>query len=191
MQLLFAVLLILGLIQLWQASLLQGQQLLNSQTEKMARMLVKQTVYGATPAIQLQEDEQLQWLTNTITRDPKVISATIYDAQGLRLAFSTSVTDLGLAPDSQEMLSLLDDYPPYVESIIINDESVGFVELRLDRNIFFQEIKTAHQMNMQQQQIMLLVAGLIGILLSRALSYKRAAFDRQVTAQKFNQRIKK
>ncbi len=188
MQLLFAVLLVLGLIQLWQASLLQGQQLLNSQTENMARMLVKQTVYGATPAIQLQEDEQLQWLTNTVTRDPTVISATIYDAQGVRLAFSTSITDLDLAPDSAEMSSLLTAYPPYVESIKIKNENVGFVELRLDLNIFFQEIKTAHEMNMQQQQVMLLVAGLIGILLSRALSFKRAAFDRRNTAEKVNQK---
>ena len=54
-----AITLAVGLIQLWQTSLLQGQQLLKSQTQKMARLLVQQTAYGAAPALQLQNDEQL------------------------------------------------------------------------------------------------------------------------------------
>ena len=57
-----AIALLVGLIQLWQTSLLQGSQLLKSQTQKMARLLVQQTAYGAAPAMQLQNDELLNEL---------------------------------------------------------------------------------------------------------------------------------
>ncbi|MEL4473978.1 hypothetical protein [Shewanella algae] len=53
LQIAIAVTLLVGLVQLWQTSLLQGQRLLKTQTQKMARLLVQQTAYGAAPALQL------------------------------------------------------------------------------------------------------------------------------------------
>ncbi|MGL4615814.1 MAG: hypothetical protein ACRCVV_18360, partial [Shewanella sp.] len=49
----------------------------------------------------------------------------------------------------------------------------------------------AHNLNMEQQQMMLLIAGLIGMLLSRALSFKRADFDRRRTRVKLRKNPKK
>ena len=60
-----------------------------------------------------------------------------------------------------------------------------------DTKLFFNEIKEAHNLNMEQQQIMLLVAGLIGMLLSRSLSFKRADFDRRRFRVKLRQSPKK
>ena len=191
LQIAIALTLLVGLIQLWQTSLLQGQQLLKSQTQKMARLLVQQTAYGATPALQLQNDEQLQWLTSALVLDPKVMSATIYSEQGLRLSFAQSVTTDELEPDSEEMLALLAPYPPYVEAVTKDGLNLGFVEVRLDPKLFFNEIKEIHQLNMEQQQMMLLVAGLIGMLLSRALSFKRADFDRRRTRVKSRKQAQK
>ncbi|MGL4712958.1 MAG: AhpA/YtjB family protein [Shewanella sp.] len=171
--------LIFGLVQLWQTSLLQGQLLLKSQTQKMARLLVQQTAYGAAPALQLQNDEQLQWLASALVEDPKVMSAAIFSDQGIRLSFAQSITKDVLDPDSEEMHLLLSKYPPYVEPVIQEGKNLGYVEVRLDTKLFFNEIKEAHNLNMEQQQIMLLVAGLIGMLLSRSLSFKRADFDRR------------
>lgn len=180
-----------GLVQLWQTSLLQGQLLLKSQTQKMARLLVQQTAYGAAPALQLQNDEQLQWLASALVEDPKVISAAIFSDQGIRLAFAQSLKNEALAPNAEEMEQLLSKYPPYVEPVIQDDKNLGYVEVRLDTKLFFNEIKEAHNLNMEQQQIMLLVAGLIGMLLSRALSFKRADFDRRRTRVKLRKNPKK
>ncbi|MGL5046051.1 MAG: YtjB family periplasmic protein [Shewanella sp.] len=171
--------LIFGLVQLWQTSLLQGQLLLKSQTQKMARLLVQQTAYGAAPALQLQNDEQLQWLASALVEDPKVMSAAIFSDQGIRLSFAQSITQDVLDPDSEEMHLLLSKYPPYVEPVSQEGKNLGYVEVRLDTKLFFNEIKEAHNLHMEQQQIMLLVAGLIGMLLSRSLSFKRADFDRR------------
>lgn len=89
-----------------------------------------------------------------------------------------------LEPDSPELDDLLAPYPPYVEPVIQQGKNLGFVEVRLDPKLFFNEIKEAHELNMEQQQLMLIVAGFIGLLLSRALSFKRADFDRRRTRVK-------
>ncbi len=189
-QIAIAITLMIGLVQLWQTSLLQGQQLLKTQTQKMARLLVQQTAYGAAPALQLQNDEQLQWLTSALIEDPKVISAAIFSEQGIRLAFAQHLTKDSLDPESEEMNRLLSKYPPYVEPVIQDGKNLGYVEVRLDTKLFFDEIKEAHHLNMEQQQMMLLVAGLIGMLLSRALSYKRAHFDRRRARVKLYQKLR-
>lgn len=191
LQIAIALTLMVGLVQLWQTSLLQGQLLLKSQTQKMARLLVQQTAYGAAPALQLQNDEQLQWLASALVEDPKVMSAAIFSDQGIRLSFAQSITKDVLDPDSEEMVQLLSKYPPYVEPVLQEGKNLGYVEVRLDTKLFFNEIKEAHSLNMEQQQIMLLVAGLIGMLLSRSLSFKRADFDRRRTRVKLRQNPKK
>lgn len=191
LQIAIALTLMVGLVQLWQTSLLQGQLLLKSQTQKMARLLVQQTAYSAAPALQLQNDEQLQWLASALVEDPKVISAAIFSDQGIRLAFAQSLTKEALDPESEDMSLLLSKYPPYVEPVIQDGKNLGYVEVRLDTKLFFNEIKEAHNLNMEQQQMMLLVAGLIGMLLSRALSFKRADFDRRRTRAKLRKNPKK
>ncbi|MXR68691.1 hypothetical protein GNT65_08405 [Shewanella sp. JBTF-M18] len=189
LQIAVAVALMVGLFQLWETSLLQGQQLLKSQTQKMARLFVQQTAYGAAPALQLQNDEQLQWLTSALVQDPKVMSATIFSEKGQRLAFAQSVTDEQLEPESEELKALLAPYPPYVEAVLQDDKNLGFIEVRLMPQRFFNEIKEAHQLNMEQQQMMLLIAGLIGMLLSRALSFKRADFERRKTKSRLSKKL--
>ena len=184
LQIAIALALAVGLFQLWETSLLQGQQLLKSQTEKMARLLVQQTAYGAAPALLLQNDEQLQWLATALVLDPKVMSANIFSEDGQRLSFAQSVTSEELEPDSEELNALLAPYPPYVEAVSQDGNNLGFIEVRLEPRLFFNEIKEAHQINMQQQQVMLIIAGLIGMLLSRALSFKRADFDRKKPRKK-------
>ncbi|MBW8185793.1 MULTISPECIES: YtjB family periplasmic protein [Shewanella] len=190
-QITIALTLAVGLIQLWETSLLQGQQLLKSQTEKMARLMVQQTAYGAAPALQLENDEQLQWLATALVLDPKVMSASIFSEDGQRLSFAQSVSTEELEPESEELQALLAPYPPYVEAVSQDGNNLGFIEVRLEPRLFFNEIKEAHQINMKQQQMMLIIAGLIGMLLSRALSFKRADFDRRKTRFKLRKKPSK
>ncbi|BDM65489.1 hypothetical protein NFHSH190041_29410 [Shewanella sp. NFH-SH190041] len=179
LQLLIAAGLIFALVQLWYASLLQGQHLLAHQSDKMARMMVQQMAYSAAPALQLENDEQLQWLTHALVQDPKVMAATIYDAEGRQLSFAQSISVEPLQPDSPQLIKLLKPYPPFVEAIYQDNLNLGYVEVNLAPQLFFNEIKAAHQINMEQQQLMLLIAGIIGFLLSRTFSFKRADFDRR------------
>ncbi|GIU13166.1 hypothetical protein TUM4445_07000 [Shewanella sp. MBTL60-112-B2] len=157
----------------------------------MARLLVQQTAYGAAPALQLENDEQLQWLAQALVLDPKVMSASIFSEDGVRLSFAQSVIDEELEPDSEELTNILDQYPPYVEAVSQDGNNLGYVEVRLEPKYFFNEIKEAHHINMEQQQMMLLIAGLIGMLLSRALSFKRADFDRRKARVKLRQLLAK
>jgi membrane protein len=190
-QIIVAIALIFGLMYLWQSSLRNGQKLLNSQTKVMARLLAQQAANGAAPAMFLQNDEQLQWLASALAADPKVMSVNIYNSQGVRLAFAQSVTYENLAADSEALKGLLKPYPPLIENVIQDDNNLGYVEVRLNLDVFFDEIKILHQQNMQLQQMMLVVAGFIGLLLSRALSFKRADFDRRKTRGKLYKKSKK
>ncbi|WP_394496392.1 AhpA/YtjB family protein [Shewanella sp. ENK2] len=183
-QIVIAIILLIGLTHLWKSSLNNGQQLLNSQTQIMARLLAQQAANGAAPAMFLQNDEQLQWLANALIDDPKVMSVHIYDAQGVRLAFAQSVSEEALDADDEELKELLSPYPPMIENVLQGDNNLGYIEVRVNLRIFFDEIKTLYQENMKLQQTMLIVAGIIGLLLSRALSFKRADFDRRKTRAK-------
>ncbi|GIU50320.1 AhpA/YtjB family protein [Shewanella sp. KT0246] len=183
-QIVLAIILLIGLTHLWKSSLNNGQQLLNSQTQIMARLLAQQAANGAAPAMYLQNDEQLQWLANALIDDPKVMSVNIYDAQGVRLAFAQSVSEDEFDADDQELKQLLSPYPPMIENVLQGENNLGYIEVRLNLRIFFDEIKTLYQENMKLQQTMLIVAGIIGLLLSRALSFKRADFDRRKTRAK-------
>ncbi|MCC4832215.1 hypothetical protein LMH66_06180 [Shewanella sp. 10N.7] len=183
-QIVLAIILLIGLTHLWKSSLNNGQQLLNSQTQIMARLLAQQAANGAAPAMFLQNDEQLQWLANALIDDPKVMSVNIYDAQGVRLAFTQSVSEDDLDADDKELKQLLSPYPPLIENVLQGENNLGYIEVRLNLRIFFDEIKTLYQENMKLQQTMLIVAGIIGLLLSRALSFKRADFDRRKTRAK-------
>ncbi|MBB1317985.1 hypothetical protein H5123_10070 [Shewanella sp. SR43-4] len=190
-QIIVAIVLIFGLIYLWQSSLRNGQKLLNSQTKVMARLLAQQAANGAAPAMYLQNDEQLQWLASALAADPKVMSVNIYNSQGVRLAFAQSVSYEKLEADSEILKGLLKPYPPLIENVIQDENNLGYVEVRLNLDIFFDEIKILHEQNMQLQQMMLIVAGFIGLLLSRALSFKRADFDRRKTQAKLRKKPKK
>ena len=183
-QIVVAVALLFGLMHLWKSSLNNGQQLLNSQTQIMARLLAKQAANGAAPAMFLQNDEQLQWLANALIIDPKVMSVNMYNSQGVRLAFAQSVSEEEFDADDKELSELLSPYQPLVENVLQGDNNLGYIEVRLNLHIFFDELKSLYQENMKQQQTMLIIAGIIGLLLSRALSFKRADFDRRKTRAK-------
>ncbi|MBR9726485.1 AhpA/YtjB family protein [Shewanella intestini] len=184
LQVALAIALIWGLSHLWQTNLKNGQQLIQSQTEIMARLLAQQVSTSAAPAMYLQNDEQLQWLANTLTQDPKVVSIHIYSSQGVRLAFAQNLTNEEYAPDSDEMKQLLLPYPPLIENVIQKNSNLGYVEIRLNLSHFFEEIKVLHEKSMNMQQMMLIVAGVIGFILSRALSFKRAYFVMRRTKAK-------
>lgn len=190
-QVCLAVGLIFGLVHLWQSSLINGNQLLNSQTKVMARLLAQQAANAAAPAMYLKNDQQLKWLANTLVTDPKVMSVNIYDSDGVRLAFDQSVSPDTLDADSEALQTLLKPYPPLIENVTQGKSNLGYVEVRLNLNIFFDEIKLLHEENMKLQQIMLIVAGIIGLLLSKAMSFKRAEFDRRTARYNLSKKPRK
>ncbi|MDO6640071.1 AhpA/YtjB family protein [Shewanella sp. 5_MG-2023] len=183
-QISIAVILLFALVHLWKSSLNNGQQLLSSQTQIMARLLAQQVANGAAPAMHLQNDEQLQWLANALVLDPKVMSVNMYSTQGVRLAFAQSVSDIEFDADDKVLTEMLSPYPPLIENVLQGDNNLGYIEVRLNLHIFFDELKSHYQENMKQQQIMLIIAGIIGLLLSRVFSFKRADFDRRKTRAK-------
>ncbi len=174
-QLSFAFALGFFIIQLWQGSLVQSELLLREQSQSMSNILLDNIAYGASSAIQNEQIEQLNWLVNSVIKDPRVISASIYNSKGSRIAFSHSIPNEHQLDETQ-IKQLLSRYPPFIKDIRVDNNSIGYVQLRLDESAFLSELRQGVKANAEQQQIMLLLAIAIGVLLSRALSYKRAAY---------------
>ena len=63
------------------------------------------------------------------------------------IMISPSVTTDDLGPDSEALRQLLAGYPPLIENVMQQDNNLGYVEVRLDLSIFFDEIKYLHQKN--------------------------------------------
>lgn len=183
-QVVIAIALSFWLYHLWQTSLNNGQKLIASQTEYLARTLAQQAANGAAPAMSLNNDEQVQWIADTLADNPRVKSVNIYNSQGVRLAFAQTVTTDDLGPDSEALRQLLQVYPPLIENVEQNGNNLGYVEVRLEASEFFNELKYLHAKNMELTRWMLVVAAFIGFSLSRALSFKRAEFVRRKARMK-------
>ena len=176
-QLALALILTFFMLQLWQASLLQSEVLLEKQSKGMSEMLLSNVAYGASSAIRNKQSEQLKWLVTNITQDPRVISAAIYNAKGSKVAYAQSLSNQ-TPINNKNLKQQLKTFPPFIKNIRINGENIGYVELRLDESAFLTELRKNIKNNAEQQQLMLLIAGFIGMLASRALSFKRAAYQR-------------
>lgn len=176
-QILVAIGLIIGLQQLWHTSWQAGLVLLQSQTQQMVQLLIKQTSNGAVPALELNDDKHLDWLANTLIQDAKILAISIYDVKGNRRAFAQSISNKQLAPTSSILMEKLHSYPTYIEPVFQDELNLGYIEISINSALFFEEIKNAHHQNMMQHQIMLIVAGIIGFLLAQSLSFKRIYYD--------------
>ncbi|ADN77054.1 Virulence factor, hemolysin regulator [Ferrimonas balearica DSM 9799] len=172
-----ALVLMAAILQLWLSSERQSQALLARQTDQLADSLVQQAAHAAATALKLDDAEQLNWLINSLVDDPRVVSATVFSHQGQRLAFSQSLFPEAQLPDEETLQAALARFAPLTATVRQEDEVLGYLRIRINRALFFRDNRTLHQQQHDQQQLMLLLAGLVGALLARSLSFKRASYS--------------
>ncbi|MBY5921893.1 AhpA/YtjB family protein [Ferrimonas balearica] len=179
-----ALILIVAILQIWVSSERQTHNLLARQTDQLADSLVRQAAHAAATALKVDEPEQLSWLVESLVADPRVISATVFSHEGQRLAFSQSLFPEAQLPDEETLQSALNRFAPLTATVRQEDEVLGYLRIRINRSLFFRDNRTLHQEHHNQQQLMLLLAGLVGVLLARALSFKRASYAYQQAQRK-------
>ncbi|MBY6186278.1 YtjB family periplasmic protein [Marinobacter hydrocarbonoclasticus] len=174
-----ALILVVAILQLWLSSERQTHNLLARQTDQLADSLVRQGAHAAATALKLDDPEQLNWLVNSLVADPRVISATVFSHEGQRLAFSQSLFPENQLPDDETLHHALGRFAPLTASVTQGEEVLGYLRIRINRSLFFRDNKLLHQQQHDEQQLMLLLAGLVGALLARAFSFKRASYAYQ------------
>lgn len=161
-QISLALILIAGLATLLWHSQQQSEQMRAQQEDSMASILKQQLALAATMGLKLNDQQQLQWLAQTLNESPLINGVWIHRSDGTLMAESTITTD-------QPTLILAEE--------IRQDVLLGYLRLRLNKDVFVQPIVEIQQQQLEWQRWSLLLAGLIGILLARALSQKRAKYQ--------------
>ncbi|NRA61460.1 MAG: hypothetical protein HRU25_11235 [Psychrobium sp.] len=157
-----AMMLVAGLgVLLWQSNE-QSQQMRQQQETAIAGILKQQLALAATMGLKFNEQQQLQWLAQTLTKSPLINGIWIHRADGTLMAESAEHND--------------------GESVILaveirQEKLLGYLRLRLNKDVFVQPIIEIQQQQLESQRWSLLIAAIIGILLTRSFSQKRARYQ--------------
>lgn len=140
----------------------QSQQIREHQKQAISQILKQQLSLAATMGLQLNEQQQLQWLAQSLTQSPLLNGVWIHRADGTLMAESTQV-----APNDSILLV----------SEIRQEKLLGYLKLRLNKNEFVESMITIQDKQLEWHQWSLILAGIIGFLFARAFSNKRARYQ--------------
>ncbi|WP_435274416.1 hypothetical protein ACMAZF_14065 [Psychrobium sp. nBUS_13] len=172
-QISLALVLIAALASLLWHSQEQSKEMRAQQEESMAAILKQQLALAATMGLKLNDQQQLQWLAQTLSESPLINGVWIHRSDGTLMAESTVQTQ-------QPTLMLAAE--------IRQDKLLGYLRLRLNQDVFVQPIVEIQKQQQEWQRWSLLLAGLIGILLARALSQKRAKYQLRDLLNKYRRK---
>jgi len=157
-----ALILVAGLTTLLWHSEQQSAQMRQQQEASMAGILKQQLALAATMGLKLNDQQQLQWLAQTLSESPLINGVWIHRSDGSLMAESIVATD----------------QPSIMLAAEIRQKTLlGYLRLRLNQDVFVQPIVEIQQQQLKWQRWSLLLAGIIGILLARAFSQKRAKYQ--------------
>lgn len=157
-----ALVLVIGLFTLLWHSEQQSDEMRLQQETSMASILKQQLALAATMGLKLNDQQQLQWLAQTLSDSPLINGVWIHRSDGTLMAESVVNTD----------------QPTIILASEIRQETLlGYLRLRLNKDAFIQPILEIQQQQIKWQRWSLFLAGFIGVLLARALSQKRAKYQ--------------
>jgi len=161
-QLSLAILLLLFLASLLWFSDQQSQQLRQQQQQAVTELLKQQLGLAATMGLKLNQQQQLQWLAQSLSESPLLNGVWIHRADGTLMAESADTTP-------GESILLVTE--------VRQDKLLGYLKLSLNKSELIAPIVAIQQQQLQWHQWSLVLAGIIGFLLARALSQKRARYQ--------------
>ncbi|MCG7530833.1 hypothetical protein MHM98_05605 [Psychrobium sp. MM17-31] len=168
-----ALVLVAGLASLLWHSQQQSKEMRAQQEASVSGILKQQLALAATMGLKLNDQQQLQWLAQTLNESPLINGVWIHRSDGTLMAEST-------VPPVGPTIMLAEE--------IRQDALLGYLRLRLNQDVFVQPIVEIQQQQLEWQRWSLLLAGLIGILLARALSQKRAKYQLRDLLNKYRRK---
>ncbi|WP_055734308.1 YtjB family periplasmic protein [Agarivorans gilvus] len=168
-----------------------GEQLIENQTEKLARSLSSLAALNAASYMDQDDAQELGQLVNALVKEHFVRDASIYDNQGLRIASSQLALPLTrllpLAGASHTPIEGLGRRPYVAEIRGEQGETLGFLRITLEHTTLLAEANTYISHSQSKMMMMFLVSICIGFLFTRVLSRKRhlaALFNINARAQR-------
>jgi len=140
----------------------QSEMIRLQQQAAVEGILKQQLALAAAMGLKLDEQQQLQWLAQSLNQSPLLNGVWIHRSDGTLMAESTKETN--------------------GDSIILaaevrQEQLLGYLRLSLNKQVFVQPIIDIQQQQVKWQRWSILLAGIIGFLLARAFSQKRANYQ--------------
>ncbi|MGB1263914.1 MAG: AhpA/YtjB family protein [Cognaticolwellia sp.] len=176
LQLLVAILLIVLLMNFWVNSRDEQQAQIQMHADKIGQLYLAQAASSAMPYLS-KKQSQLQQYTDSLLQQPLVKSVHIYDATGQVIASSAraeSINDLfGI---SLNKINQTQAITPFVQELR-SDKLHGYIRLSLHRSILADELSSNSRSQYDIMRLLMIVAGVIGFLLTRGLNrFSRQGF---------------
>jgi len=169
MQLTIAIALIIVVMNLWMFSNNNMSHRIEQYFVVSAKQYVKQLVPALTSHSSL-NDKSVQELISTLNQQHWIKDISIYDATG-QLVHATegakSIESLFGIQAYQEPSA--GTFVPFIEEIR-TDKLIGYVRMTLKKSHFIDELESANDEHYDLIRLMLLLAGVIGFLLTRGLN---------------------
>ncbi len=150
-----------------------NERIQNSQLEVLSKILVSQASLSASQMIADQDQERLGTLTNQLAKERLVLDATVYNAEGVKLAASND------AVSAREVLGL--DTPLSTASIgrqqlvepIIKDETIiGFIRITFETGKVTAISDHHYRKSDRYMYTMILMSFLCGLILMPLITKK-------------------
>jgi membrane protein len=195
LQLASAILLIIVLMSLWQSTGEKNTDNLTAHFNYIAKQQLQQAIVGVAVILEqsheskIEQDTFLQHYLDGLTKVNFVKQAHLYDATGLLLVSSASIekdkqgnelaplkaksiNDLyGISPHQRNVSETL---TPFVEEIRHTNSSLynlhGYLRFTIEQSYLTYALAKADEEQQSLQRLMLLLAGLVGFLLTRGLN---------------------
>lgn len=146
----------------------QSERMREQQQEAIASILKQQLALAATMGLKLNDQQQLQWLAQSLNQSPLLNGVWIHRSDGTLMAESTFEGEAQQSPDSDSLI---------LASEIRQQALLGYLRLSLDKEAFIEPIIDIQQQQLKWYRWSILLAGIIGFLLARAFSQKRANYQ--------------
>jgi len=196
LQLVSAILLIVILMAIWVSSTEKSQRVIDQHFEKTARQYLFQAIAG-TEAILIKNTLKLgkkssqvllQSYLNNMAEADFVRAIHLYDSKGELLLASEGMTDSSSSikalygiEQAYKTLSKSEKYIPFI-SEIRHEKLTGYLRITLEKSLLISELEKENNEQLNLFRMLLIIAGLVGFLLTRGLNrFSRQGFRIPVT----------
>ncbi len=201
LQLVSAILLIVILMTLWLANSDKNNQVLQQHFEQVADKFLHQAIAGVSVLLvkehkaqsKKERNAQLQKYLNYLAKADYIKQVHLYDETGLLMfesqasgAASASIKLLYGIDESSQTLDKSKQYLPFIKEIR-HEQLIGYLRLTLEKSYLTAALDENNTSNKTLDRLLLIIAGLIGFLLTRGLNrFSRQGFraPKLTTAQK-------
>ncbi|WP_052154980.1 AhpA/YtjB family protein [Aliiglaciecola lipolytica] len=150
-------------VNIWLLNTEQSQNWHNNQASQLGRSLAKYTADIIAPHLQEQQNTQILNYLDLLTKDSHVAGVSVYNRRGEVIESNEQ--------NSSVLANFLieDDFPlVFVEEIVLDDKILGYIRLMLDeKQVMLFHAEYQNQIY-KQLLVLMLLAGLVGLLITRA-----------------------